>query len=125
MGTMGTLNSGGIAGVASKAAGHSIKVVNDQTDYSLWEFYYDPTKDATKGISSALGAMGAGQQANQQQNGTTPFGSNSSSGTSSPFSNNNSFGSSNSFGSNSGNSGTTNTSPTSPAPPSSTMPPPQ
>ncbi len=122
MGTMGAINSGGIAGVASKAGGHSIKVVNDQTDYSLWEFYYDPTKDASKGISNALGAMGASQQANQQQNGITPFGSNNSS---SPFSNNNSQGNGNSFGSNSGNSGTTNTSPTSTAPSSSTMPPPQ
>jgi hypothetical protein len=122
IGTMGTINSGGIAGVASKAAGHSIKVVNDQTDYSLWEFYYDPTKDAMKGISNALGAMGASQQANQQQNGMTPFGSNSS-GTNSPFNSNNSFGNGNSFGSNSGNSGTTNTSPTSTAPSSSTTPP--
>ncbi len=36
-----------IAGVASKASGKSIKVINDQTDYSRWEFVYDPTKDRT------------------------------------------------------------------------------
>jgi hypothetical protein len=36
---------GGIAGVASLAHGHSIKKIHEQTDYSLWEFYYDPTKD--------------------------------------------------------------------------------
>ena len=45
----GVLNSGGVAGVASKAGGHSIKTVNDQTSYSLWEFYYDPRKDVTPG----------------------------------------------------------------------------
>lgn len=99
---MGTITTGGIAGVASKAGGHSIKTVNDQTDYSLWEFYYDPQKDAARGITNALGSTGATQQANQQQNGlgntsgpgnsnsifgnsNSAFGSNSSSGTSSPF----------------------------------------
>jgi hypothetical protein len=45
---MGRIMSGGIAGVASRAEGHSIKTVNDQSDYSLWEFYYDPTKDLTR-----------------------------------------------------------------------------
>ncbi len=93
---MGTMTSGGLAGVASIAKGHSIKVVNDQTDYSLWEFYYDPTKDATKGIASAMTSMGAaGQQPNGQQTGlgqnqqqqsgfgsSSPFGTNGSSGTS-------------------------------------------
>jgi type II secretory pathway pseudopilin PulG len=43
----GAVHGGGIAGVASRAAGKSIKVVNDQDDYSLWEFVYDPTKDRT------------------------------------------------------------------------------
>ena len=107
---MGTMTSPGIAGVASIAKGHSIKVVNDQTDYSLWEFYYDPTKDATKGIASAMGAMGAGQtgsqpgafgQNQQQQNG---FGTSSAFGSSSAFGTTNSSGSSNSFGSANGSS---------------------
>lgn len=61
---MGNIASGGIAGVASKAQGRSIKTVNDQTDYSLWEFYYDPTKDATRGIAGAAQA-GAAQSAAQ------------------------------------------------------------
>ncbi len=61
--TMGAITSGGFAGVASKAAGHSIKTVNDQSDYSLWEFFYDPTKDPMRGAMGAgqPGAPGAGQ----------------------------------------------------------------
>ena len=42
---------GGIAGVASKASGQSIKTVDDQSDYSLWEFYYDPSKDVRPGLA--------------------------------------------------------------------------
>ncbi|MBV9612893.1 MAG: hypothetical protein JO091_10485 [Acidobacteriaceae bacterium] len=56
---MGVLNSGGIAGVASKAQGHSIKSVNDQSDYSLWEFYYDQRKDTTAVVANAATAPGA------------------------------------------------------------------
>lgn len=49
---MGTMQGGGgIAGVASKASGESIKTVDDQSDYSLWEFYYDPTKDVRPGLA--------------------------------------------------------------------------
>lgn len=55
---MGVINSGGFAGVASIAHGQSIKTVNDQSDYSLWEFYYDPTKDATRGLAAAAQALG-------------------------------------------------------------------
>jgi hypothetical protein len=51
-----------IAGVASKASGKSIKVVNDQTDYSHWEFVYDPTKDRT-GTPGAVVPVGTGMQA--------------------------------------------------------------
>jgi hypothetical protein len=50
---MGTIASGGIAGVASKASGHSIKLVNDQDNYSLWEFYYDMTKEANAAMAAA------------------------------------------------------------------------
>lgn len=53
----GTIISGGIAGVASKASGHSIKLVNDQDNYSLWEFYYDMTKDANKALAAAQGSI--------------------------------------------------------------------
>jgi hypothetical protein len=68
---MGVITSGGIAGVASKAEGRSIKTVNDQTEYSLWEFYYDPTKDAMRGITSALQA-GAAQAGAAQSGGVQP-----------------------------------------------------
>lgn len=70
--TMGTVTGGGFAGVASKAEGHSIKTVNDQSDYSLWEFYYDPTKDLTRGIANAAqaGAARAAAQAAAQNSGT-------------------------------------------------------
>jgi hypothetical protein len=46
MGQMGSQMGGGIAGVASKTTGHSIKVFNDQTDHSLWEFVYDMQQEA-------------------------------------------------------------------------------
>jgi hypothetical protein len=46
---------GGLAGVASKAEGHTIKVINDQVDYSLWEFYYDPSKDVKQGLPGGAG----------------------------------------------------------------------
>ena len=62
---MGVIQSGGIAGVASLAKGSSIKLVNDQSDYSLWEFYYDPTKD-----TSILGQSGI----NPMQGVNTPNG---------------------------------------------------
>jgi len=41
----GTVFGGAMAGVASIARGASIKAVNHQREYVLWEFYYDPTKD--------------------------------------------------------------------------------
>ncbi len=70
--SMGTVTGGGIAGVASKAEGHTIKAINDQTDYSLWEFYYDPTKDLTGGVASAAqaGAAQAAAQVAAQNSGT-------------------------------------------------------
>jgi hypothetical protein len=61
---------GGVAGVASKAKGPSIKVVNDQTDYSLWEFYYNPQNDTT----GAVGAL----PGNALQPGTAPQSGNAS-----------------------------------------------
>jgi hypothetical protein len=64
---------GGIAGVASNAKGESIKSINDQTDYSLWEFYYDPSKDLAPGMTGAV-QTGARQSGT---NGTTGFGQNS------------------------------------------------
>jgi hypothetical protein len=72
---LGQISGGGIAGVASNAHGHSIKTVNDQTDYSLWEFYYDPTKDATRNMPGIGNATGNGQPAagaNSANPGLTP-----------------------------------------------------
>ena len=58
LGTMsGTTVGSGIAGVASKSTGKTIKVFNDQTDRSLWEFVYDMQKEAT---ANAQGALGTG-----------------------------------------------------------------
>jgi hypothetical protein len=66
--TGNTVNSmnmgGGIAGVASKTAGPTIKIFNDQTNRSLWEFVYDMQKEA---MANAPG-LGTG-------NGTAPNGS--------------------------------------------------
>ncbi len=72
--SMGVLQSGGIAGVASTAKGSSIKAVNDQTDYSLWEFYYDPSKDVAGVGQSGINPMNGATQT--QGNGVTiPAGS--------------------------------------------------
>jgi hypothetical protein len=50
-----TISNGAIAGVASKAKGSSIKEVDKQTDYSKWEFVYNPQEDAAKKMQGALG----------------------------------------------------------------------
>ena len=97
----GVIQNPGLAGVASKVAGQSIKVVNDQDNYALWEFYYDPTKDPMRGV---MGPQGGGVNAGtggQTGIGNTAAGSN----TNSPFGNkigNSGFGagSGNSFGNN-------------------------
>ncbi len=47
---------GGIAGVASKAEGRTIKVVKDQKDFSKWEFWYDPRED-TQGQQGVPGSV--------------------------------------------------------------------
>ena len=44
IGTGGTTIGGGIAGVASNADADSIMVYYDHTNYSEWEFIFDPTK---------------------------------------------------------------------------------
>jgi hypothetical protein len=46
---MGKISEGGIARVARKAGGTTIKAINDRTDYALWEFYYDPSKALMRG----------------------------------------------------------------------------
>lgn len=64
---MGAIQGSMIAGVASRAGGKSIKTINDQTDYSLWEFVYDPTKDRTGAPVFAAPAQAGQPSAN------TPF----------------------------------------------------
>ncbi|HEU5022760.1 MAG TPA: hypothetical protein VFT60_12745 [Bryobacteraceae bacterium] len=49
----------GIAGVASKKEGESIKTVNDHTKYNEWEFVYDITKDPARQMQGRPGAAGA------------------------------------------------------------------
>lgn len=98
----GTMRGGGgVAGVASRASGESIKSINDQTDYSLWEFYYDPSKDVQPGLGGAAGGTAVGTGAvvppAQPAASTSPATQNSS------FSSNSTFSSGSSFGSSSGN----------------------
>jgi len=78
-GNTGGNMGGGIAGVASKSQGHTIKILNDQTDRSLWEFVYDMQKEATAnaqglGNSTNGGANGAAQNGTQSSTGSS-FGS--------------------------------------------------
>lgn len=101
---MGTISSGGgIAGVASKASGHSIKLVNDQDDYSLWEFFYDMTKEANTALAAAQGRGGV-TPANPSANG---FGQSNQS---------NSFGQSNGFSLSNNNSNSNSGSMSGPGP---------
>jgi hypothetical protein len=64
--------------VASRAGGHSIKKIDDQEDYSLWEFHYDPSKDSARQLAGAQAALQQNpnqtQGQNQNQNQTTGFG---------------------------------------------------
>lgn len=78
---LGVMQGGGglgIAGVASIAKGHSIKTVNDQEDYSLWEFYYDPNKDRMQAAAGALAQMGGGRPGASNQSSNPGIGSSSS-----------------------------------------------
>jgi hypothetical protein len=78
---------GGIAGFASTADQDSIMVYNDQTNYGLWEFIYDPSKQkqlpnpnggtvgtpaAQMGSNPGTPASQVGQPAGQQQT-NNPF----------------------------------------------------
>ena len=102
----GNVQSGGLAGVASKVERHSIKVVNDQQDYSLWEFYYDPTKDpAMNAAGAAVSQGGAGGAVGQP--GNSPLQTGNSFGQQNGAANQSSpFGQASPFGSQSGAAGT-------------------
>jgi len=77
--TGGTIMSGGIAGVASIAKGISIKTINDQTKYPLWEFYYDPSQDQMRAQTGLQGQGTNGQ--NGQMGVQSSFGSGNSQST--------------------------------------------
>jgi hypothetical protein len=108
-GTNNTLG-GMFAGVASIAKGTGIKIVNDQHEYSKWEFWFNP-QEANMGANGLAGAVQANPAAN-----TNGFNSNpqagGSSNTGSSFGN---FGGA--FNSNGGN--------TAPATPPNPQPQPQ
>lgn len=90
---------GGIAGIASKVERHSIKALNEQQDYSLWEFFYDPAKDPARNALGAALSQSGGTNGAQPGIGTQPQRNNNSQ--SSPFGSNNQ---SSPFGSNNQNS---------------------
>jgi hypothetical protein len=72
MGSMNPNSMGsGIAGVASKSVGKTIKVINDQTDRSLWEFVYDMQKEALAN-APGLGGNAAGNSGVGSGNSPTP-----------------------------------------------------
>jgi hypothetical protein len=69
---------GGIAGVASKYKGPSIKVYDDQQRYEKWEFIYDPKKDSAlnKGLPQQQAVTNPGNTLGQSSGST--FNNNSS-----------------------------------------------
>jgi hypothetical protein len=63
-GGSGAIIGGGIAGVASKAEGDAIMVYGQKTDFSEWEFIYDPMKFSVPN-PNGNGATGIGTPASQ------------------------------------------------------------
>jgi len=72
VGGQNTVIGGGIAGVASTADGDSIMVYHDHSNYSEWEFVFDPAKAKYPPPNPVGGAIGtpAGQLGSMQ--GSTP-----------------------------------------------------
>jgi hypothetical protein len=66
-GMPGAIMGAGIAGVASKAVGESIMVYGQKTDFSEWEFLYDPMKfsvpnpngNGATGVGTPVAQMGS------------------------------------------------------------------
>jgi hypothetical protein len=66
-GQAGGIIGGGIAGIASKAEGEAIMVYSQKTDFSEWEFIYDPMKfsvpnpngNGATGIGTPVSQMGS------------------------------------------------------------------
>lgn len=86
--------SGGIAGVATKYKGTSIKVINERQKYQEWEFVYDIKKDKSI-MGNAAGQIPGQNSQNTNGPGFSSFGGSSSGGTGSST---NGFGSSGSSG---------------------------
>jgi hypothetical protein len=72
----GTQIGGGIVGVASKVDAQGIKIVNDQTNYKLWEFVYDLSKDPLRSGNSGTGAFTSSSSASSSTNLSGATGSN-------------------------------------------------
>jgi hypothetical protein len=110
--------AGGIAGVASNAPGKSIKAVNDQTKYKLWEFYYDLKKDQAAGVPGGVQQNANGANPNgTQTNGTQTNGSQTSAFGQSGFGQSQQSGQSPSgFGGSTGQQGFSQTQPAPPPP---------
>ncbi len=69
------VQGGGIAGIASKYEGDSIKSYNDQTKYQLWEFVYDMSKDTMiTGNQPQLPQLQNPNNQNQNGQSTSGFG---------------------------------------------------
>jgi type II secretory pathway pseudopilin PulG len=68
LGTMSSAVGAGIAGVASSVPGKTIKVLNDQSDRSLWEFVYDMQKERN---ANAPGLGNNNNGNNTQTNGSS------------------------------------------------------
>ena len=86
----------GIAGVATKYKGPSIKVVNERKKYQEWEFVYDMKKDKSLLGAAGVNALQNAQNPGQGQNapGFSSFGGNqNSNGSSFGNNSNSSFGS--------------------------------
>jgi hypothetical protein len=96
--SMGTINAGAIAGVASTADASSIKIIDKQTNYTKWEFVYNPQKEALSGVAGAAASMMNGAAPGNQGQNTSSFGNNSGSA----FNNGSNSGSAFNNGSNNG-----------------------
>jgi hypothetical protein len=74
-GNPGQTIGGGIAGVATKYEGDSIKVYKERQKYQEWEFIYDIKDDIQKKLGGGLNPQGAnplGARSATQQSGASP-----------------------------------------------------
>jgi len=73
IGGQGTVIGGGIAGVASTADSESIMIYNNHTNYTEWEFIFDPAKQHYPPPNPVGGSIGtAASQLGSMQGTTTP-----------------------------------------------------